>query len=313
MTWIRFREEKLELFDIRGSETSHTTSISGMIGGKIKTIVKTVAMYSFYLLLVISLFTGGMVISDDEEDLGINSVLENVENLSRTVGDTFSEIASKDADGDGISDAVEMDREDLSVDRKDIQVVVVYGEGIPHLSTSEKRDLTTIWNNMTVSNPDNSSGVNFEIVEEINASEQLYIPSNASSNERGDILDGWYGDYINQSQCGSHHMIVLGEVRLDDYDGWGDAPGYSSIVDGQETRRYNMGYSGRTRLITHELLHNIVGDVEQGHIEDDSKHTPNGWLSKTTTPNDEYLSSQVSDQLSTIGFRESAYHRAVVC
>lgn len=292
--------------------TNISASISGALGGWIKKVIKTTLIYSLYLLVVVGLFIGGMTISDDDDN-DIESFTSKFENIGMTVGDTVRELSSGDADGDGISDSIEISNENLSVDKKDIRIVVVYGSNIRELSSGEKEDLEEIWDSMDVSNPSNSSGVNFRLVDEVKADENLYIPPDSSPSGRGSLLDEWYEKYVDQSKCGDYHMVVLGEVRLDEFGGWGDAPGYSSIVDGRGSDTHDLEYSDRTRLITHELLHNIVGDINGDHIEGDSKHTSEGWLSETVSPNDEYLSPSVSDQLSNSGFKESVYHKVSVC
>lgn len=289
-----------------------SASISSTLSGWIKKGVKTTLIYSLYLLIVIGLFIGGMTISDDDDN-DIESFTSKFENIGITVGDTIREVSSGDADGDGISDTIEISNENLSVDKKDIRVVVVYGNNIRELSSDEKENLEEIWDRMDISNPSNSSGINFQLVDEVRADENLYIPSDSSDSDRGSLLDEWYEKYVDQSRCGDYHMVVLGEVRLDEFGGWGDAPGYSSIVDGRGSNRYGLGYSDRTRLITHELLHNIVGDINGDHVQGDSKHTSEGWLSETVSSDDEYLSSSVADQLSNSGFEESVYHKISVC
>lgn len=295
------------------NNTNLSVSLSDTLAGWVKSGTKKAVIYSIYLSIIVSFFLGGMVVTDEDDDNDIDSFIDKFENIGIILDDLLHEVSSGDTDGDGIADRIENNRDDLEADRKDIRLVVVYSSSTQELSSDEKSDLKEIWDTLQVSNPDDRSGVNVEIVEEIRADEELYIPSDASSSERNKLLDKWYDKYIEKNQCGNRRMIVLGEVRLNEFEGWGDAPGYSSIVDGGVSNSYSNDYSGRTRLMTHELLHNVVGSINGEHVDGDSKHTSNGWLSQTVTPDDDYLSTPVSNQLSKVGFRESQYHKLSVC
>jgi hypothetical protein len=112
------------------------------------------------------------------------------------------------------------------------------------------------------------------------------------------------------AQC-SIYAVVLVDVTGDPViSGRGASPGYVSIVDGHATQRYNTEYTVRTTIITHELLHNVVGRFEDG-----SYHTSEGWL--TGNPGEHgsqfYMSEKTASHLSENGFAESEYFQDEVC
>jgi hypothetical protein len=111
--------------------------------------------------------------------------------------------------------------------------------------------------------------------------------------------------------------VILGTVEGDDIGGWGSSPGYSAFVEGSDTQSYDGSYTGRVRTITHELLHNVVGDIEGEHAEGEPTHSKTGWLSHVeqaeNLEENQQLSPPVANQLSDRGFRESAHYQSEVC
>jgi hypothetical protein len=232
---------------------------------------------------------------------------------TETTGDESSR--STDTDGDGLTDEVESTGNvdgyplpEADQDHKDLYIRVYVSNGIEPLTDQEKADLREIWAGMQVSNPNGAEGIDLHITQ-VQLSQS--ITAKLSDESLRDQEEQIYKQRVPETAQCSVYAVVLVDVTGDPViSGRGASPGYVSIVDGHATQRYNTEYTVRTTIITHELLHNVVGTFKDG-----SYHTSEGWL--TGTPGEHgtqfYMSAKTASHLSENGFAESEYFEDEVC
>lgn len=230
-----------------------------------------------------------------------------------------------DTDGDRLSDAEEYHNEsssdavlpDADPLRKDLYVQVTYSSGIEPLSEQEKKELEEIWLDMPVQNPSGETGIRIHINDSPPAGGAL--DERLSENFRIQLSGAFYDEsnhdyprFIGEDrQCTYHLALFVHADRSLESSfpdsiaaGKGDSPGYLVKIDGE--RRDVVGkYSYRPQILTHELLHNIVGEIENGEY-----HTEEGWLSHE---NDEFLSDTTSEKINENGFNESEFYDQELC
>lgn len=220
-----------------------------------------------------------------------------------------------DADGDRLPDAWERRGETPSgvplrgadPDRKDVYVQLNYANGHPPLNRSERRQLRRIWAGMPVSNPDGTTGIDLHLVDRAPGAgaidDRVVVGSDGFSES---FVRTYYSDdYLGPREC-THYMAVFGDVK-GSYAGWGLAPGYLSVVDGGELGRVG-GTTVRVRVLTHELLHNLVGQLPTG-----GTHTDSGWLASGGGSTDTGMSEPVQRDLERNGFARSATFESGLC
>jgi hypothetical protein len=221
----------------------------------------------------------------------------------------------RDTDGDRLPDSWERAGETpegvplpgADPDRKDLYVQVNYANGHPPLNDSERRQLKETWASMPVDNPDGETGVTVHVVDEAPAGGP--IDDRVELDEDG-ISESFARTYYNVTYLGerdcSHYMVVFGDVD-GVYAGWGFTPGYLSVVDGGE-RGSAAGTSQRVRVMTHELLHNVVGQIGTGDT-----HVDRGWLAGADGEFEPRMSDPVSGDLNRSGFARSAGFETELC
>lgn len=233
--------------------------------------------------------------------------------------------AAGDIDGDGIPNAAENASEvngaflpDADSHQKDLYVTLLYSNNSERLTETEKQQLKSIWGSMNVSNPTGEPGIDLHIVEERRSQKQFEKRWNGDYNEMGGITD-IYEDTIDEG-CGVYHLVIMGEIpngKEADVNGWGDGPGYATYVNHERQSYESTEYGLRVQTITHELLHNIVGEIDGEHAPNDPLHSREGWLSTVEQadelPENEALDPVVASQLSTDGFKDSEYYHSEVC
>ena len=113
-------------------------------------------------------------------------------------------------------------------------------------------------------------------------------------------------------RLGIYHHVVLVEMDSETVAGLGNTPGMFALVDGTQTHAYrNASGTSRTRLITHELLHNVVGPLDpELRAPGSHSHTETGWLSSGARPlgEHEYLPEGVARQIERDGFADFPGH-----
>jgi hypothetical protein len=239
--------------------------------------------------------------------------------VSDTVGDVANstgDIAPTDTDGDGLLDSTEQAGETegghtllgANHTRKDLYLTVYVGAGVEPLTDEEQADLREIWASMPVQNPNGTSGIDLHIT-------QFELSDSVTTDLSQPSLD-YLNDRVYErrvpvnAQC-SVYAVALGEVTTEtELDGRAFSPGYFAVVDGSETNTYDTQYTIRTVTITHEVLHNIVGE-----FDDRTTHTSEGWLSAghETHGTQFYMADKTARKLSTEGFADSEFFEMEVC
>lgn len=215
---------------------------------------------------------------------------------------------SPDRDGDRLLDGWERAGEtpngvplpDADPNRKDLYLQVLYADGITPLTDDERERLRAIWARMPVPNPDGSSGIALHIVDErrLDQSIQSYEPSKELVRSRYD------NDHLRGAEC-VYYQTTFADITHPKLRGRGALGGYVSIVDGTDTVVRN-GRSNRVAFLTHELLHNTAGHVQ------DQPHTESGWLAPSYDGTDANLSAPTAADLAT-GFEVGAYEERRLC
>ena len=259
---------------------------------------------------------------DDSDRDGLNDTLE------KEIG---TDPDNPDTDGDRLPDGWEYRNEtpdgaalpDADPLQKDIYVQVNYAQDVEPLTATERENVEEMWATMNTSNPDGESGVDIHIDDDephggaVNVSGRL-------TELTGDYNDERYAEFVPPARECVYHGVLYQKTDNDAVDGAGigSIPGYSAIVAGQQSdgfsrERQRGKYNVRERGLTHELLHNVAGEIG----EDGSSHTETGYLAhdyddiEDQAWNDRYnrLSEPVAEQFSTEGFADSPGDTAEVC
>lgn len=221
-----------------------------------------------------------------------------------------------DTDGDGLLDEWEANGQtpdgvalnDSNPLRKDLYLTIAVTEGIQPLSTEERRDLRRIWREMPVENPGQSTGIELHLgVTSI--TEKVTVQN---LDGQAETLQSRYytADYLDGRQC-VNYQVLLVHIENETFSGYGASPGYQSIGDGTLTHDYGERYTVRTTVIIHELLHNVVGELQNGTGR---FHTKEGWLSHSSTYGEDFFMSETTaSHLSEDGFAESEYYKQGFC
>ena len=227
--------------------------------------------------------------------------------------DGVSNTSGGDDDGDRLRNRAEARGEtddgarlpDAHPYQKDIYVSVYYAEGVSELSAAEKRAVREMWRSMNVTNPDDTTGVRMHVLDSPPYGGRLDTRISSSGEDEGSIFRRYYTDeYMGDRLCVHHASVFVSSVPGES-GGWGAGPGYISVVDGTDTRRMEgIESTVRTLTLTHEVLHNVVGEIEGEHAPSDSHHTTDGYLAAEHTQGTEKeLSETVARQLSSRGFK----------
>lgn len=219
-----------------------------------------------------------------------------------------------DGDGDRLADSWERrgrtpsgaDLPNADPDRMDLYVQFDYGSYTHPLSQRERQALERVWAEMPVENPDGSTGITLHIDDERDDGYGGAIGSEVSvSGERVEDVHQYYtAQNLGPRRC-RYHQVVVGEVRGGSQAGFASAPGFGGVID-DKRRAYDGEIPFRVHVITHELLHNVVGEV------DGSTHTSEGWLSPTVDADEAFLSDAARAELND-GLAGSAYYQQNLC
>jgi hypothetical protein len=230
-----------------------------------------------------------------------------------TTGERLPEY--RDADGDRLPDSWERAGETpdgvplpgADPNHKDLYVQLNYANGHPPLNRSERRELRRIWANMAVSNPDGEPGIDIHVVDEppLGGAVDDRVTVGEDGFSKAFIEQYYSADYLGDRRC-SHYLSIFGDVD-GIYAGWGLSPGYLSVVDGGEHGR-TAGVGDRVRILTHELLHNVAGDLGNGDT-----HVRRGWLAGVDGEFEPRLSGTTSRDLNRTGFERSAAFETQLC
>jgi len=293
------------------------------------TPIGKIAVFSFLAigLLVGSVWLLPAVIGDIGEDQVSDVVNENgtetptretLDDAGHPGGDSAADAAAyerptPDADGDRLRDEWERQGQlpsgvqipNADPQRMDLYVQFNFGGGTLPLTAEEKQRLRDIWANMPVNNPDGSEGITLHIVDSRPEGGPLGQGARISDPESERIHEYYTEQQVGDRRC-QYHQVVFGVVEETAVDGFADAPGYAAIVDGRQSA-YGGDLTPRVRVITHALLHNVVGTVD-GNI-----HTEQGWLSPGFNATDTTLSEPTAAQLTENGFAGSGHYQQDHC
>jgi hypothetical protein len=217
-----------------------------------------------------------------------------------------------DADGDRLADAWEEEGvgpdgarlPGADPDRMDIYVQVNHGMNQQPLTDAEVRQLKRVWAEMPVENPDGSTGVTLHLVEGGSVGEPIVV---SGSPDTEDMLAYYTPEYMGARPC-RYHQVVLADLQAGNVVGWGGVPGWVALVEADRNQTAEGAtVSERVATITHELLHNVAGQVEG------QAHTSRGWLSHGATASNEFLSTPVTQDLNENGFVSTGFHQNRVC
>lgn len=227
-------------------------------------------------------------LSDQQLNSGWGDIIENDDaGPSGACTDADGAPPGGDADGDGIPDDWERAEQtpdgaplpDASPDHRDVYVQLNSGSSVTPFSDTEKGQLTEVWGEMPVGNPDGSEGIRLHLDDERPGAGPLGDRAVIRDRERP---DRFYNASVMGDRLCVYHQVVVGQLESGDRAGLGATPGMYAVVDGTTRPEYDGDVSFRVAISTHHLLHNVVGPV------DGSPHTNGGWLAGG--PNNEFLS-----------------------
>ncbi|AQL43743.1 hypothetical protein BV210_13970 [Halorientalis sp. IM1011] len=226
-----------------------------------------------------------------------------------------------DGDGDRLKDSWERAGEtpagvelpNADPDRMDIYLQINYATYTRPLSQQEIAQLKRVFAEMPVENPDGSTGITLHIDDEgpyggALGSEAVYDGTGDDETTRF-----YTAGHLGDRRC-RYHQIVVGQVDHPTLAGRASAPGFAGYVQSKQNDAYQQArssddprqVSSRVHVITHELLHNVVGEV------DGSTHTSEGWLAPSATPDDAFLSDAAASELNG-GLAGSGYYQEKLC
>ncbi|MFB6166076.1 MAG: hypothetical protein ABEJ31_13020 [Haloarculaceae archaeon] len=218
-----------------------------------------------------------------------------------------------DTDGDGLKDSWERKGRtpagvrlpDADPRHKDLYVQVNYGGGTVPLSDTEKAQLREIWATMPVQNPDGREGVTIHLDDKPAGGGPLGKQVSISGSDHAEVVQYYTNQYVGARVC-RYHQVVFGAIERDSVAGVATSPGWAAVVESDGDQGADP-YSVRVRVITHELLHNVVGEISG------DGHTAHGWLTPTVDPQETYLSNETAAWIDRYGFRGSGWTQRRRC
>lgn len=258
-------------------------------------------------------------------DFGQRSANGDVDPLALSTDDTLAyggdaradadgyDRPTPDADGDRLKDEWEergetpagVELPGADPDRMDLYVQVNYGGGVYPLTDAEKRQLRAAWADMPVENPDGSQGIALHLDDSPPHGGPLGTAVAPTGTGYAEVHRFYTAERVGDRRC-RYHQVVVGDADGDRLRGVSHAPGFAAVV-GDEPREYEGDRSPRVHLVTHHLLHNVVGSVGEGG------HADGGWLSTTVGPGESYLDRATADRVSERGFAGSAGYQRDRC
>ncbi|PSP50813.1 hypothetical protein BRC67_08745, partial [Halobacteriales archaeon QH_3_68_24] len=222
-----------------------------------------------------------------------------------------------DTDGDSLADGAEVAGEteggaaipDADPLRMDLYVQVSVSNGTDPYSEAERAELRGTWADLPVDNPDGSTGVELHL-------DQRELNETHVIEEAGDYgrLKERYGADSLGNRSGVYRHLLLLEIDRD-YAGRAAAPGTFSVVGGGYTRSFD-GLRYRVFVAVHELLHNVVGRLDEDNrcpSEFDGTnaqfHTCEGWLSYDRPDEARFLPDGLAEELERDGLLPADSHR----
>lgn len=288
-------------YDRATPDSPQTKALVFMVGFVVVFIVG-IAVFAPALAASLASDTGADDFVDDLEDGNYGNQVDQLfaTDTVRPANGTVSLGGPNDTDGDGLPDAWERAGRtpdgvvlpNASPNRTDLYVQISYAGDAPSLSDRERQQLRAIWAGMPVENPDGSTGIDLHIVE-TRLSESVQDTPEQLSRLSSTA-------YLDDRRCVYRH-VVLGELDTTDRIGLAETPGYAAVYDGSRYQGYDGDVPFRSAMVTHGLLHNVVGDLEDG------VHAAGTWLDHPDGDN-ERLSDATAAALED-GFRTTVDHQ----
>lgn len=181
--------------------------------------------------------------------------------------------------------------------RMDLYVQVNYIKGAELMSRDMLDRIESQWASMPVENPDGSTGVSLHVYNGNHTDEHLVYEGGKPTQfepDSANFLGDRHGVY--------HHVFVVyfhtdltGRGQL---AGKGESGGDFVLVD-----KKRHGWK-RVAIVTHELLHNVVGRIEaDGRCENDPYHyCEGGFLEPTLDQSEQYLPEPIAAEIAENGF-----------
>jgi len=219
-----------------------------------------------------------------------------------------------DADGDRLPDEWELAGQTpdgawlpgADPTQRDLYVQVDYGGGTYPLTDEEKRALKQVWADMPVENPDGSEGIALHVDDDPSDGYGGAIGTQVSitGTDPGEVHQYYTPENLGPRRC-VYHQVVVGEGDGDDRTGYASAPGFAAVLD-HERPDYDGDVPVRAHVLTHQLLHNVAGEV------DGELHTEGGWLAPSLSPENTQLAGATQAELGD-GFAGSAFYQDERC
>lgn len=282
-------------------DSPQTKALVFMVGFVVVFIVG-IAVFAPTLAASLASDTGADDFVDDLEDGNYGNRIDQLfaTDTVRPSNGTVTLGSANDTDGDGLPDDWERAGRTpdgvvlpaASPNRTDLYVRISYAGDAAALSDQELEGLRSIWADMPVENPDGSTGIDLHIVE--GRIEQPIADTPRQLSRLSSTA------YLGERRCVYRH-VVLGELDTTDRIGLAEAPGYAAVYDGSRFQGHDGSVPFRAALVTHGLLHTVVGEVDGG------VHVAGTWLDHPDSDN-ERLSAATVAALED-GFRTTVDHR----
>jgi hypothetical protein len=231
-----------------------------------------------------------------------------------------------DTDGDNLKDGWEMNGRtpagaplpDADPFHKDMYLMFTYGKGIEPLTSAQRDRLVDAWADMPVDNPDGTEGIRLHVTDSVHATERLLIYDDGLTegnvypyvmNYTSDQLEGAAQLPKGATPPARHdvyfHALVVELAREPrGTTGFGSRGSDTVIVVGKAPGwQFDTEY---LHLLTHELLHNVVGRLDPANraAADEHEHESHskydGFLS--ATHDGEHLPEEIADEIERDGF-----------
>jgi hypothetical protein len=236
----------------------------------------------------------------DESDGGTDPLLADTDDDGLADGEEVAlgtDPTDPDTDGDRLLDGWEVAGE--SADgaplpgadplRMDLYVELLRPVEGDRLTEREEETLVRYWAEMPVQNPDGSTGIDIHVSRQTVDGEVVHVDGDADRDARD-----YYDERYLGNRTGEYHLAVATtEYEFGSSAAFGQAPGRVTV--------YAPWPGLRPDVLTHELLHNVLGRLDSPlALEDDPYHASEGFL--TPTGADPHLPDSIAEQLEEDGF-----------
>lgn len=186
----------------------------------------------------------------------------------------------------------------------DLYVMVLYTDRASSLTSQEKSEIKQWWADFDVENSDGSTGINLHITDGPNGGRVDTVPDSRD-------VHGYRRTFHNEEYMGeyfrTHYLAVFGDI-----DVAGNINGQALIGGGTSVVAPGLSSRSRLQVLSHELLHNIVGELNEEYVsrrqiqcgldeQSNPIHTCDGLLAPDARGTS--VVSGVEDQITNVGFK----------